>query len=112
LSLLHLNEALAKFSDFKLPDTLGGINIAPRYLTLAGFFHYHPRVLDAWVRKHASAASKTFSVPPTVEEREVHVPLPVVLGKEPVAELSADVLRSVFSSSFVYVRIWGEGWSR
>ncbi|MBA3242759.1 MAG: HEAT repeat domain-containing protein [Acidobacteria bacterium] len=108
LSLLRVNETLARLSDFKLPDWLGGFNVAPRYLLVAGFFHYHPRVLDAWVRKYRSVASKAFSTMPTVEGRDVHVPLPVVIGKETVDDLSPDKLRPMFSGSFVCLRIWGE----
>jgi len=109
LWLLHINEALAKTTDVKLPEKLGGFNVAPRYLILVGLFHYHSRVLDAWVTKYISSAQKMFSDLPTVEERKIYVPLPVVLGNESEADLSPSKLRPLLSRSLLCLQIWGEG---
>ncbi len=111
LWILHINEALAGFTDVKLPEKLGGFNVAPRYLILVGFFHYRPRVLDAWVARHVTSAREVFFELRTVREREIYVQLPVVLGSEAEANLSPGKLRPVFSRSFICLQIWGEGGS-
>jgi HEAT repeat protein len=108
LWLLQLNEALAETTDIRLPERLGGFNVAPRYLILVGFFHYWPRVLDAWVTSHISSAQKMFSCLPSVEERKIYVPLPVVVGNESEADLSPGTLRPTFSRSLVCIQIWGK----
>jgi hypothetical protein len=43
--LLKLNNALKPYTDFSLP--LISINVPLRYVLFVGWFHYHPRVLDA-----------------------------------------------------------------
>jgi HEAT repeat protein len=109
--LLNINEALSKTTEIKLPAYLGGFSVAPRYLFLVGFFHYHPRVLDAWVAKYIDTARKKFSSLPTMMAREIYVPLPVVLGVEAEAHLSPVKLRGMFSNKFICLHVWGEGGS-
>lgn len=109
LWLLRINDTLAGTTDIKLPGQLGGFNVAPRHLIMVGFFHYRPRVLDAWVAKYIGSARAMFPKLPTVEERKIYVPLPVILGEESEAELSPDKLRAAFSRSLVCLQIGGEG---
>ncbi|WP_315790314.1 HEAT repeat domain-containing protein [Fischerella sp. JS2] len=45
LWLLKLNNALKPYTDFSLPFI--SINVPLRYVLFVGWFHYHPRVLDA-----------------------------------------------------------------
>lgn len=111
LWLLHVNEALANTVDVKLPERLGGFNVSPRHLTLVGLFHYHSRVMDAWVAKHIGAAREMFSGLPTVEERKIYVPLPVVIRNEAEADLSTDKLRQILSRKIICMLLWGEGGS-
>lgn len=108
LWLLWINEAFSSNAD-KLPKKIGGIDMPVRYLLVIGFFHYHPRVLDAWVSKHVAAARKAFSRKPTVEERETHIPTPIILNKETFPEVSARALAPVFSAELSYLLIWGDG---
>jgi hypothetical protein len=109
LWLLHINEVLARTTDVKLPEKLGGFNVAPRYLIMVGFFHYHSRVLDAWIGRHVESARKKFSGLTTVKEREIYVPLPVVLGDESEADLSPEKLRPALSGKLICLQVWGEG---
>ena len=39
---------------------LGGIKVPVSLVLLVGFFHYHPRVLDAWVAAHLGAVHERF----------------------------------------------------
>lgn len=46
--LLKINEALSRYADVKLPLWLTGPTLPLRHAVLVGFFHHHPRMLDAW----------------------------------------------------------------
>lgn len=111
LWLLHINEALAKTTDVKLPEKVRWFQCSPRYLILVGFFHYQSRVLDAWVIKYIRSARDIFSGFPTVKEREIYVPLPVIVGDEPEADLLPAKLRPIFSRNLICLQVWGEGGS-
>jgi HEAT repeat protein len=111
LALLRINDALSNYLDVKLPAWLGGVTIPLRYVLLVGFFHYHHRVLDAWVAQHLDTARKRFFEKPTIQERETHIPVPVVLNKKSVPSLSAAELRPAFSENICYFLIFGEGGS-
>ena len=108
LWLLLINEALSSNAD-KLPKKIGSIDMPLRYLLIIGFFHYHPRALDAWISKRVVAARKLFSQKPTVEERETHIATPVILNKESCPELNISALAPVFSKELSYLLIWGDG---
>jgi HEAT repeat protein len=111
ISILGVNETLAKFSDFKLPAWLGGGNVAPRYLLLVGFFQYRPRVLDAWVSRQINVAREEFERLDTVSSRNIHVDVPVVLEGKSLPSLTAKTLTPIFSKSRICMLIWGEGGS-
>lgn len=111
LWLFHINETLSKWSDFRLPNWLGGMTIPVRYGLLVGFFHYHGRVLDAWVARHVNTARRGFAEKTTVEERSTHVPVPITLDKRNVASLTAKQLRETFSRTMACLLIHGEGGS-
>lgn len=111
ISILGVNETLAKFSDFKLPAWLGGGNVAPRYLLLVGFFQYRPRVLDAWVSRQINVAREEFERLDTVSSRNIHVDVPVVLEGKVLPSFTAKTLTPIFSKSRVCMLIWGEGGS-
>lgn len=51
LWLLHVNNTLKKYSSITLPGVQDPIEVPLRFLLLVGFFHHHPRVLDAWVNR-------------------------------------------------------------
>lgn len=111
LWLLKVNERLAPYADVTLPAWLGGFKLPLRYAAVVGFFHYHPRVLDAWVEKHAAAARRTFEEKSVVEERRIHVPVPSVLDKQSVASLVPANLQPLFSKNAARLLIRGEGGS-
>jgi HEAT repeat protein len=108
--LLMVNNVLRPFH-FKLPDWLGGMTVSLRHLLLVGVLNHRPRVLDAWVSSHVGKARKNFERKRTVEEREVHVPVPVHLNKTTIPELMGGHLRGVFGAGTGRLLIWGEGGS-
>lgn len=109
LWLLKINDALEPYTDFKLPDWLGGIKVPLRYILLVGFFNYHRRVLDAWVTQHIESVREAFQNRPTVRDRSVHVPVPVVFDGKSIADIAVEHLRSTFSSGRGVLLISGEG---
>src|SRR5207244_107641 len=78
LWLLRINDALRPYTDFQFPERFGHLKVSLRTLLLVGFFNYRPRVLDAWVAQHLTTARETFPRMATVQERAVHVPIPVI----------------------------------
>ena len=107
LWLLRLNDALKPYTDFALPVL--GINVPLRYVLFVGWLHYHPRVLDAWVTRHAAVVREQFARKDTVQARSCYIPLPVVLEGRTIAELSVNDLRPTFTKQRTCVVIWGEG---
>jgi hypothetical protein len=95
--------------DFTLPAQIGGMKVGLRYLLLAGFFHYNRRVLDAWVAKYIAAAREEFQKKETVQDRQVHIPVPVVLDGQSIPQLESRHLQPVFSKKRGCLLIWGEG---
>jgi HEAT repeat protein len=95
--------------DVKLPAWLGGAKIPLRHLLLVGALKHRSRVLDAWVARHLAKARKNFARKRTVEERSVHIPVPVYLGRDAVSELEGKALRRVFESGPGRLLIWAEG---
>jgi hypothetical protein len=76
---------------------------------LADNIIYPPRVLDAWVRRHAAAVREAFDLIRAVSTRRIAVPLPVTINGKPHGNCSADLLRPLFSGSQCYILIHGEG---
>ena len=111
LGILRLNDALAHYVDITLPAWLGGFTIPLRHLLVVGFFQYHPRVLDAWTAQHLDKANRQFSKNPTVQDRDAHIPVPVVLDKTTFASLSPADLNPAFDENITCFVIYGEGGS-
>ena len=109
-TILKINQVLRPF-DFKLPDKLGGMTISLRHLLLVGVLHHRPRVLDDWVSRHVGRARENFERKRTVEERSVHVPVPVHLDEATISELRGGDLRGVFGAGTGRLQIWGDGGS-
>jgi HEAT repeat protein len=107
LWLLAINDTLKPYTDFVVP--LLGINVPLRSLLLVGGFHYHPRVLDAWVARHLTVARQQFSQKPTVRDRQHWVPLPVVFDGTTLPQLQAANLHPVFNIRRSRLLIVGEG---
>jgi hypothetical protein len=108
--ILEINDLLRPF-DFRLPDKLGGMTVSLRHLLLVGALNHRSRVLDAWVSRNVLNARQNFERKRTVEERSVHVPVPIHLDKETVPELKGKHLRGVFTAGTGRLLIWGEGGS-
>lgn len=110
LWLLSLNNALKPYTDFALPGPLGNsFKIPVPQVLFLSFFHYHPRVLDAWVARHLTQTQESFQKKQTVSERRVYISIPVVLDGNTVPELTAKELQAVFADRRQCVLIWGEG---
>jgi len=104
-----INEWLKPYAGYKLPRFLGGIPFS--YFFLGGFFHYRPRVLDAWVAARITTVRLRFQNRITVAQREVYVDLPVFLDGKSVSTLRAEHLRPCFERRRSCVVIVGEGGS-
>ncbi len=110
LWLLKLNNLLKPYTDFEIPSPLGGsIKVPLRFVLFLAMFHYHPRVLDAWVAKQIDVAREAFAHKNTVSDRKVYIPIPVVLDGNTVAELASQDLHSTFWDGRQCLLIWGEG---
>ena len=111
LWLFKVNHALEPY-EFAAPRALSEKNrFSTRYLLLAGFFYYHPRVLDAWVRTKLPTIRDSFQGKTTVESNRIRIPLPVTLDGETLTGLAASDLVPTFSRQPSCLLIRGEGGS-
>ncbi|MCY7321367.1 MAG: HEAT repeat domain-containing protein, partial [Phormidesmis sp. CAN_BIN36] len=110
LWLLKLNQFLKPYTDFEIPSPLGGsIKVPLRLVLFLAMFHYHPRVLDAWIAEQIEIAREAFAHKNTVSDCKVYIPIPVVLGGNTIAELASQDLHSTFWDGRQCLLIWGEG---
>jgi HEAT repeat protein len=109
LSLWEINERLALLPKLRLPGWLGGVEVSLPNLLVVGFFHYHSRVLDAWVAKHSTAAREQFGQIKTVQGREVYVEAPAELDGKVNPELKPADLQPLFRRKPACLLVWGEG---
>jgi HEAT repeat protein len=107
LWLLRINDALKPYTD--VPLLFIGISVPIRYALFVGFFHYHPRVLDAWVAARLKSVREEFQEKDTVRDRKVYISVPVVLDGETVPQFTGKDLRSTFDKQRGCLLIWGEG---
>jgi HEAT repeat protein len=107
LWLLQINNALKPYTDVPLPVI--GISVPIRYALFVGFFHYHPKVLDGWVASQVKSVREEFQQKDTVRDRNVYIPVPVVLDGETVPQLTAQDLQPKFKKQRGCLLIWGEG---
>lgn len=108
--LLKLNNVLQPYTDFEIPSPTGGsIKIPLRFVLFVGWFHYHPRVLDAWVGQQIEVAREAFAHKNTVNDRKVYIPIPVVMDGNAIAELCSEDLHTTFWDGRQCLLIWGEG---
>lgn len=107
LWLLSINDCM-KRTDLPVPDQLAFLKPWLRFTFVFGFFHYHPKVLDAWVKKHIKTARTRFQQEPTVEDRNAYVELPVEY-KGLVRRIKPADLQNCFESNSARLLIWGEG---
>jgi len=110
LWILRANEFLSAITELHLPlpKPFDVIKLPlPRILFL-GFFHFHPRVLDAWVTKYLDTARKVFAQKPTVFEHEVYINVPVVLERQNIRNLTAKDLQPLFARNISHLLILGD----
>ncbi|MDJ0771981.1 MAG: HEAT repeat domain-containing protein [Mastigocoleus sp. MO_167.B18] len=107
LWLLKINNALKPYTDFSLP--LISINVPLRYVLFVGWFHYHPKVLDAWVGKYIKSVREQFPKKDTVSYRSCYTPIPVVIEGNTVPQLTSENLHSTFKKQRTCILINGEG---
>ena len=70
---------------------------------------YHPRVLDAWVAQQLATATTNFTSRQTVDDRVIHVPLPVKSDGTSEMEFGSQTLQPCFQRSRFCLLITGEG---
>lgn len=92
---------------FKIPTT--DIRIRLQSALVLPLFHYRPRLLDAWVRNHMDISKAIFEKGETVAQRNIYVPMPVLIDEQMRENLSAAVFRPIFDKKKVTVLITGEG---
>ena len=107
LWLLQINNALKPYTDVPLPFI--GISVPIRYALFVGFFHYHPRVLDAWVAANLISVREEFQEKDTVRDRNVYIPVPVILDGATLPQLTAQDLQEKFKKQRGCLLICGEG---
>jgi HEAT repeat protein len=108
-ALLKLNYLLRPFT-LTIPTPLGGtLSLSAQQLVLVRLFNSHPRVLDAWVEARIDKAKDRFAHKSTVRERQIYVPLPVVLNDRTPADLEPTDLKATFAQKRWRLLIWGEG---
>ena len=99
LSIWKWNSALKPIGEVKLPQWSSGIPVPLKYILGIGFFEYHDRVLDAWIRSRYAVARENFQKLPTVSSRAVHVEVPVVLNGTTLIDIKAEHLKPLFEST-------------
>ena len=109
MAVWNIDERLDRIPKVKLPGSLGGVEISVANLLLVGFLHYHRLVLDAWVSRRITTARDQFASISTVQQREVHVDVPVELDRKGSPGLKPDDLKEAFTRTRSCLLIWGEG---
>ncbi|ASC69522.1 hypothetical protein XM38_004490 [Halomicronema hongdechloris C2206] len=85
------------WSDWKLP------------LGMVRSLKYRDRVLDVWVEQHWQTAKGEFFKLSTVDNRAIHIPLPVTLDKVKISDLTGPHLAPTFQRKTAVLLICGEG---
>ncbi|RJR45412.1 MAG: urea ABC transporter substrate-binding protein [Deltaproteobacteria bacterium] len=111
LFILRLNFAIKPQKNIRLSGRWGRLNFPLGWLIGVGFFQYHRRVLDAWVKAHLDEARTNFENMDTVAQRRIYVPSPIEIKGTPHSAATPDLLRRSISSSLWRILIHGEGGS-
>jgi urea transport system substrate-binding protein len=105
--LLNANNSLMSATEIKIADYT--IPIPIKYILGIGWFHYHTKVLDAWVSEHLPAAKSNFGNHETVKRRKEYVPVPVSLDDLVIDKISASEFQPICSSKRWCIHIRGQG---
>ncbi|MDE1464500.1 HEAT repeat domain-containing protein [Spartinivicinus poritis] len=111
LWIFKVNESIKTYTEFQLPSWLGGMKIPFNLALLVGFFHYCPRVLDAWVKSYVSSARERFSRKNTVYDRKVYIPIPIEMDGNLSDSLTNEILSPKIRKKRFCLLISGEGGS-
>jgi HEAT repeat protein len=108
LSLLRIIISLSRTGEkFKIPKA--DIPIPLKTALVFPLFHYHPRLLDAWVRHHLDISKDNFDKKQTVAQRKIYVAMPALIDDQMRESLSAASVQPIFDKKKVTVLIAGEG---
>jgi hypothetical protein len=110
-SIWLINEKLKALPRIRLPSWLGQIELSIQHLLIVGFFHFHPRILDAWIDRFGDEALRQLSLSSTFSQRAVYVETPVEMDRMVLPALAPKDLRKVFSDQRFCVLLHGEGGS-
>lgn len=93
-----------------IPGTGGAqVNLSLHNLLMLDYFHYHPRVLDAWVNKYIEAARTGFEQEETVKNNLVIPPdVKIEINGQIIDHLTREQLHSTFAKTYSRLLIWGE----
>jgi HEAT repeat protein len=108
LTIFRWNEQFATLS-YKLPRVLGEDTVPFRNVVLLGLYHYHPRVLEAWVSSHAAQARNNLRSVPAFERCATYVALPVRVNGLTHAELKPEHLQASCAENRWRILLKGEG---
>lgn len=103
LLILKVSNSLEKIADISLQS------MPIKHFFLVSFFHHNPKVLDAWVASQIDTVRKEFESKNTVQERNVYIPMPVILNGKSVGNLTPEHLKPIFSQNRAFLLIHGEG---
>jgi HEAT repeat protein len=108
LLLLKIISSLSQIGEkFKIPWV--DISIPLKSASVFPLFHYHPRLLDAWVQNHLASARDNFARKQTVAQRKIHVTMPTHIDEHVYASPSAKSLQPIFDKKKGTLLIAGEG---
>ncbi|MCL2923188.1 MAG: hypothetical protein MGF17_00770, partial [Trichodesmium sp. MAG_R04] len=100
---------LALPKELKIPQTPVNPEIK-LFRNILRLSRYHPRVLDAWVKKYWATFHKKFLETSTINEGKDYVPLPVELNGIEIDELTEEALiKYCRREKRIRLLIWGEG---
>lgn len=103
LTILKVSNALDKIADISLQS------MPIKHFFLISFFHHNPKVLDAWVQSQLETVTREFESKSTVQDRNVYIPMPVVLNGKSIGNLTQDHLKPLFAQSRAFILVHGEG---
>jgi hypothetical protein len=104
--LLHISALLSRH-ETKVKIQIVEISLLARHITLVSLFHYHPRVLDAWVSRYLATARENFVNKQSVADRQVYVPMPITINEALSENQGAAAFQPIFNKRKVTVLIAG-----
>jgi len=109
LWLLRINTTFEVLSEIRLPNWLGGFKLPINYFLLVGFFQYHPRVLDAWVKQRIGVVRENFKQQEAFRDLKSYIPVPISLDNNKLKSLQPKELNRIVHRDRWCLLICGEG---